>query len=57
LIKRTGAPFYTSTLCSGVKLLEFPHPTALAFNLAYFLEEEPDLEDEEEEDDPWDDEL
>lgn len=33
-------------------LLEFYHPTALAFNLAYFLEEEPDLEDEEEEDDP-----
>jgi hypothetical protein len=52
LIKRAGAPFYTNTHSSGVKLLEFPHPTALAFNLAYFLEEEPDLEDEEEDDDP-----
>ena len=57
MIKRASAPFYTNTHSSGVKLLEFPHPTALAFNLAYFLEEEPDLEDEEEEDDPWDDEL
>jgi hypothetical protein len=56
LIKRASAPFYTNTHSSGVKLLEFPHPSALAFNLAYFLEEEPDLEDEEE-DDPWDDEL
>ncbi len=53
MIKRAGAPFYTNTHSSGVKLLEIPHPTALAFNLAYFLEEEPDLEDEEEDDDPW----
>jgi len=37
-------------------LLGFFHPNALAFNLAYFLEEEePDLEDEEEDDE--DDEL